>query len=106
MLFDKNTISKIVNKIASSTHPEKIFLIGSYATNKANEDSDIDLLIVKDTNEPRHKRSIEIQKLLRGTKIPVDILVYTIEEFEKEKSVSFSFVSSAIQNAKLVYERN
>jgi predicted nucleotidyltransferase len=105
MLIDKNTISKIVYKIASNIHPDKIFLIGSYAIGQANEDSDIDLLVVKNTTEPRHKRSIEIQRLLKGTKFPIDILVYTNDEFEREKSINYSFVNTAIEGAQLLYER-
>ena len=105
MLIDNKTISNIVFRIATNTQPDKIFLFGSYATGKANEDSDIDLLVIKDTLEPRHKRSIEMQRLLKGSKLPVDILVYTNDEFEREKTINYSFVNSAIQEAKLLYER-
>ena len=105
MLIDNKTISNIVFRIASNAKPDKIFLFGSYATGQANEDSDIDLLIVKDTLEPRHKRSIEIQRILKGSKLPVDILVYTNDEFEREKTINYSFVNSAIHGAKLLYER-
>ena len=105
MLIDNKTISNIVFRIASNANPDKIFLFGSYATGQANEDSDIDLLVVKDTLEPRHKRSIEIQRILKGSKLPVDILVYTNDEFEREKTINYSFVNSAIHGAKLLYER-
>jgi predicted nucleotidyltransferase len=105
MLIDNNTISNIVFRIASNILPDKIFLFGSYATGQATEDSDIDLLVVKDTSEPRHKRSIEIQRLLKGSKLPVDILVYTNDEFDREKTIKYSFVNSAIKGAKLLYER-
>jgi len=105
MLIDDKTISDIVYLIATNAHPDKIFLFGSYATGQANEDSDVDLLVVKDTLEPRHKRSIEIQRLLKGSKLPFDILVYTNDEFERERTISYSFVNSAIQGAKLLYER-
>lgn len=105
MLIDNKTISNVVYLIVSEVDPDKIFLLGSYATGQANEDSDIDLLVVKDTPEPRHKRSIEIQRLLIGSKLPVDILVYTNDEFEKEKSINYSFINSAIQGAQLLYER-
>jgi predicted nucleotidyltransferase len=105
MLIDNATISNIVSKIVSGILPDKVFLFGSYASGDANEDSDLDLLIVKDTEQPRHTRSIEIQRLLIGTKVPVDILVYTIAEFEKEKAIKYSFVNSAIQGAKLLYEQ-
>lgn len=105
MLIDTTTIRNIALLIASNINPDKIFLFGSYANGQANEDSDIDLLVVKNTQEPMHKRSIEIQKLLIGSKIPVDILVYTNDEFEREKKLDNSFVNTAIHGAQLLYER-
>jgi len=104
-MIEKSVISNIVNKIATNINPEKIYLFGSYSIGQANEDSDIDLLVIKDTIEPKYKRSIEIQRLLIGTKLPVDVIVYTIDEFESEKSNKYSFVNSAIKGAQLMYER-
>ena len=104
-MIDKLTILNIVNKIATNINPDKIFLFGSYVNKQANEDSDIDLLIIKDTSEPKYKRSIEIQRLLIGSKTPVDIVVYTNDEFENEKLKKFSFINSVIQEAQLIYER-
>lgn len=91
-------------QIATKVNPDRIYLFGSYATGKANEDSDLDLLVIKDTPEPKYKRSIEIQRLLIGSKLPVDIVVYTNDEFENEKMKKYSFVNSAIQEGQLMYE--
>ncbi|MFA5328404.1 MAG: nucleotidyltransferase domain-containing protein [Prolixibacteraceae bacterium] len=104
-MIDESIISNLVNRIASNVNPDKIYLFGSYATGMADENSDIDLLVVKETLEPRYKRSIEIQRLLIGTKLPVDIVVYTNDEFENEKLNKYSFINSAIQGAQLMYER-
>jgi uncharacterized protein len=104
-MIEKSTILNFASKIASEINPDRIYLIGSYATGKANEDSDIDFLIIKDTDEPKYKRSIEIQRLFIGTKVPTDILVYTKDEFEKEKLKDFSFINTAIQESQLLYER-
>ena len=104
-MIDNSTISNLISRIATSVNPDKIYLFGSYATGMANEDSDIDILVVKETLVPRYKRSIEIQRLLIGSKLPVDILVYTNEEFENEKLNKYSFINSAIQGAQLMYER-
>jgi len=104
-MIEKLTISNLVDKIASNVNPDKIYLIGSYATGLANEDSDIDLLVVKESDEPKYKRSIEIQRLLIGSKLPVDIVVYTNDEFENEKLKGNSFINSAIKGAQLMYER-
>jgi len=104
-MIDKLLILQIVYRIALNIQPDKIYLFGSYATGQANEDSDIDLLIIKETAEERVKRSLEIQKLLIGTKLPADIVVYTNAEFEAEKQKPYSFINSAIQEAQLLYER-
>ncbi len=96
-MIDESTISNLINRIATNVNPDKIYLFGSYATGMANEDSDIDLLVVKETLEPRYKRSIEIQRLLIGTKLPVDVVVYTKDEFENEKLNKYSFLNSAFK---------
>jgi hypothetical protein len=54
---------------------------------------------------PYHKRSFDIHKSLIGSMIPMDILVYTQKEFEQEKNEKSSFLSSAIKNSKILYER-
>ena len=104
-MIDTNKINEVVNRIAYGFNPDKIILFGSYAAGNPNNDSDIDLLVIKDTDLPRHKRSFDIQKLLRGSMIPIDILVYTQNEFEKEQSNKYSFLSSAIKTSKILYER-
>jgi predicted nucleotidyltransferase len=104
-MIENSSIIKFVRQIAETVDPDRVYLFGSYASGRAGEDSDIDILIIKDTLEPRCKRSIAIQKLLIGSKIPADIIVYTNDEFEKEKSSRFSFIAATIQNAQLMYER-
>jgi predicted nucleotidyltransferase len=104
-MIDINKINDVVNRIAFGFNPDKIILFGSYAAGNPDHDSDIDLLIIKDTDLPRHKRSFDIQKLLRGSMIPIDILVYTQKEFEQEQHNKYSFISSAIKTSKVLYER-
>jgi predicted nucleotidyltransferase len=98
-------IYDIVARIAAKFNPDKIILFGSYASGTPNNDSDIDLLVIQDTDLPRHKRSFDIQKMLIGSMIPMDILVYTNNEFEKEKNEKYSFLNSAIKTSKILYER-
>lgn len=104
-MIDSVKINDIVNRIAKKFNPDKIILFGSYAFGAPNNDSDLDLLIIKDTDLPRHKRSFDIQKSLIGSMIPMDILVYTNKEFEEEKNEKFSFLNSAIKGSKILYER-
>lgn len=105
-MIDERKINDIVKRIATNFSPEKIILFGSYARGNASNDSDLDLLIIKDTTLPRHKRSFEIQKSLIGSFVPLDILVYTIMEYEQEKDEKHSFLHSAIKSSKVLYEKS
>jgi uncharacterized protein len=104
-MIDAVKINDIVSRIASNFDPEKIILFGSYASGNPGNDSDIDLLIVKESDLPSHRRGFEIRKSLIGLKIPMDILVYTNSEFEMGKSEKYSFLSNILKKAKVLYER-
>ena len=104
-MIEANKILEIVSRIAIKFNPDKIILFGSYAMGNANNSSDLDLLVIKDTDLPYHKRSFDIHKALIGSMIPMDILVYTRQEFEKEQQEQTSFINSAIKTSKVLYER-
>ncbi|NCO54072.1 MAG: hypothetical protein COS14_13180 [Bacteroidetes bacterium CG02_land_8_20_14_3_00_31_25] len=97
-------ISDIVNKIVLFYNPNKIILFGSYAKGYANEDSDLDLIIIKDTDLPKQRRGREIRKYLFGSLVPMDIKVYTQNEFNQDISNPYSFIYEAIKDAKVLYE--
>src|ERR1035437_6159309 len=104
-MIDAAKINEVVTKIVSRFNPDKIILFGSYANGTSNDDSDLDLLIVQETDLPMHKRGTDIRLWLIGSMIPVDLLIYTQSEFDQEKNRRFSFLSSAIKNSKVLYER-
>lgn len=104
-MIDSNKINEITTRIASRFNPDRIILFGSYANGTQKEGSDLDLLIIQETDLPPHKRGFDIRMSLLGLMIPFDILIYTKSEFEREKENKYSFVSSAIKNSKVLYER-
>ena len=99
-------INEIVNKIAGFYDFDKIILFGSYAYGIPTENSDLDLLIIKDSVEPRPDRTIQIRKMLYGSMIPMDLIVYTNNEIKESLSKKYSFIYHAITNGKILYERN
>lgn len=51
-------IKEIVHQIVEHFHPQKVILFGSYAYSAAGVDSDVDLLVMMDTEEtPLHVRA-------------------------------------------------
>jgi len=97
-------IQTIVQKIITFYQPEKVLLFGSYANGNANEDSDLDLLVVKDTDLPNDKRAIEIRNYLKGSMIPMDIVVYTPKELADNQNVKYTFLHEILKTSKVLYE--
>jgi predicted nucleotidyltransferase len=104
-MIDSDKINEVVNRIAINFNPERIILFGSYANGIPDKGSDLDLLIIQETDLPMHKRGLDIRLSLIGTMIPIDVLVYTKKEFDEVKKKRFSFINSAIRNSKVIYER-
>jgi predicted nucleotidyltransferase len=104
-MIDNNQIIEIVDKIANDYFPDKIILFGSYAHGDYTENSDLDFLIIKDTNIPKHKRGLEIRKLFYRLPIPMDFKIYTNLEYINEIANQYSFLNSALIGSKVVYER-
>ena len=93
----------IVKRIADNYQPDKIILFGSCARGNAGKNSDIDLLIVKKTDLDMHQRILEIQDIVPHN-FPLDIIVYTPEEFEENKNNKWSFLYGVMKEGKIIYE--
>lgn len=81
-------LRRIVNIIIEEYKPEKIILFGSLVNGTVHEFSDIDSIVIKDSDKPFFSRLEEII-LLTMPKVGADILVYTPDEFEKIKDRLF-----------------
>lgn len=104
-MIGPDKISEIVNKIASGYNPEKIILFGSYATGNPNEDSDLDLFVIKDTDLPRPQRMVQVRRMIYGSMVPIDLIVYTPKEIEESNENKFGFVYEVLNTGKTLYER-
>ncbi|MCK4661459.1 MAG: nucleotidyltransferase domain-containing protein [Bacteroidales bacterium] len=104
-MISETKISEIVSKIATGYNPDKIILFGSYATGNASENSDLDLLVVKDSELPRPERAFKIRKLLYGAMVPIDLIVYTNEEINQSRNNKYSFIYQVLNSGKILYER-
>lgn len=103
-MITQDQINNVVDIIVKNVNPEKIILFGSYAYGEPHKDSDLDMLIIKDTDDVRNKRVREIRKYLRGAKIPIDIVVYTNAEVEEWKDTQSAFITQVMQKGRVLYE--
>lgn len=102
-MISQEKIKEVINRIVKNVNPEKIILFGSYASGNPREDSDLDILIIKEMRMPRYKRSREVKKHLRGMKIPIDVIVYTKKEIKKWENTETAFINQAIKQGKILY---
>lgn len=86
---------ELVERIKLVISPEKVILFGSYATGKATDESDIDILIVEKEVKSKMEEKRKIRKSLSGIDIPKDILVVSEEEFNFYKKEFGSVIKEA-----------
>ena len=98
-------ITKIKQQIIKEIHPFRIYLFGSQAKGTGTKDSDIDLLIIADLEGPRQKRNLTIRRLFPNRSFPLDVFVFTKEEFERQKILTNSISNIVLREGKLLYER-
>jgi predicted nucleotidyltransferase len=98
------TIKNIADKIAAEFNPAKIILFGSYEWGAPNEDSDIDLFIIKETVDRRIDRERAVRKIIFGIETPLDILVYTPDEISRRLAFEDPFISEILTKGKTLYE--
>ena len=104
-MIDKQEIKRIATQIGMASDAESVVLFGSYAKGNAHEDSDVDLLIIAESQLPRFKRSRTLYKLFRPYPFAMDLVMYTPQEIEKGKQSPVSCVSRALREGEVVYAR-
>jgi predicted nucleotidyltransferase len=99
-------IDYIVEKIVQEIQPEKIILYGSYARGDFGKDSDLDLFIIKDSEESSRMIRRKVDALLRGRRFPVDIRVRKPAEVEWNLRAENPFyIYHVFGEGKLLYEK-
>ena len=89
--LSKKQINNLIQKVSQIAKKDKmpiskVFVFGSYAKNKANKDSDLDLCFIS----PRFKNTIEAEAYLRTeiyflkpeVNVPIDIVAYRPKDFK------------------------
>ncbi|MEW6275498.1 MAG: nucleotidyltransferase domain-containing protein [Bacillota bacterium] len=104
-MVTEELLSEVVQRILSATKkPKLIALFGSRARGNPRPDSDLDILIVMDSDLPRWKRPAPIRRALTGLFPAKDIVVYTPQEVEEWKAVPNAFITTILREGKILYE--
>lgn len=95
---------KVIIEALKAYNPEKIILFGSSVKGEEDQYSDIDLVIIKKTQD-RFLQRLKKAALLIKEPTPVDIFVYTPEEFAQMLEDQNSFAQNVIKEGEVIYEK-
>jgi len=98
-------IRQAAQRIADAVQPEKIILFGSFAYGQPGPDSDVDLLVIMESEQSAHARAVQISEILYPRPFPVDIIVRTPAEVAERIALGDTFFREIMAKGKVLYER-
>lgn len=98
-------LGEIVDRILRVAKPEKIVLFGSRARGSPRRNSDYDILVVQRSRLPRHQRAGPFYAALADLAAEVEVMVFTPQEMRDWRDVPQAFVTTALREGKVIYER-
>lgn len=98
-------INQLVEEIKAGYSPEKIILFGSYAWGSPDADSDIDLLIIKESEKPFHKRWSDVCRLVSRIRkgVAFSPFVVTPDELRERLEMGDPFFKKIIKEGEVLY---
>ena len=98
----------MVERIKNGYAPEKIILYGSFAYGHPDRNSDIDLLIIKDTSERPIDRRVRVRRIadIKDSSYPAfSPIVLTTRELNRRLQIGDQFVEEIISKGKVLYAK-
>ena len=97
-------LDEIVRRLVATFEPERIYLFGSKARGDEDPDSDYDLMVIVPDNAPPERRHSGLAyRILRGTRVAADVIVWTRQMFESRMHVVTSLPATVVREGKLLY---
>ena len=101
----KRLLSQIARRVAEHFHPEKIILFGSHANGRPTLNSDVDLLVVMQSEEPLFQRIRRVAEVAQVPYLPMDVIVRTPAEVKQRLAMGDSFLAEILEKGTVLYER-
>ncbi len=101
----KKVFPEIVRRLQDALSPLAVYVFGSAAAGTLSPDSDVDLLVVvEQSDQSFFQRGALAYRALRGIGVPVDVQVYTKDEFDSRAALPVSFERTVRTKGRVIYE--
>jgi predicted nucleotidyltransferase len=101
----ESLLDQLLERVTDKFTPERIVLFGSRAGGAGGPDSDIDVLIVMDVDGSTRRIANAIDLLMADRTVPMDFLVLTPEQYERQRHLKGTVVYAAERQGRVIYER-
>ncbi len=96
----------ITGRIVDVFAPEKVILFGSRASGTPRADSDVDLLVIMETEGSLIQRAVAVKRVCRPRFVAMDVLVKTPEEIAAQLRQGNHFLNQVLEEGRVLYERH
>lgn len=104
-MLTPQTILEAAKRAAdAATQPARVMLFGSYARGDADENSDLDLLVIEENIADKAAEYLKLHRAVGPLGIGVDVLVFGQEEFERRAQVPGTLPYRAKREGKLLHD--
>jgi uncharacterized protein len=97
-------LAETVQRIVDIFQPRRVVLFGSYACGEPTPDSDVDLLVVMESDEPMAQRIMRVAEVAQVRFLPMDLLVYTPGEIEERLAGGDGFLGEIVSKGRVLYQ--
>ena len=101
----EDRLEEVKKRIVETFNPQKIILFGSYAYGQTTPDSDVDLLVVMESDDRPVERAAKVSRLLRPRPFPMDILVRTPDEIQHRLEIGDQFIREVLERGRVLHEQ-
>jgi predicted nucleotidyltransferase len=99
-------LREITSRIVQAFNPEKVILFGSRAAGTPNADSDVDLLVIMETQTAPIQRAVAVKRACRPRFVAMDVLVKTPEEVATQLRQGNFLLRQIMEEGRVLYERH
>lgn len=99
-------LSEITERIVAAFQPQKVILFGSYAYGTPHDRSDVDLLVIMNSEKTSHQRVIAVTEVAEVAFLPMDILVRTPQEIKERLEKGDFFIKEILTRGRTLYSHD
>jgi predicted nucleotidyltransferase len=101
-MISEADIATVGSRIATAAPAARVILFGSHARGEADDQSDLDLLVIEPEVDDPAGESVRLRRTLRGLNIPTDIVVVDAALARRRSTVPGTMIERALREGRVL----